>query len=647
MTQDSSDFNGDSSDFINECEDMVSLNKAMSQVKVSKYEGDLGNYCVITDAIVETVNSADTSVNNYVFTLFDQTDSVFVQNLAEELGNKSKENGIDISVITPSFEELVGFQKTICDVTGGIMIDTFGDFADDVYEHIFDETYEPKKLPPEPQKEFDAILITGYERITLDSILYPNGENPTGKDSDTDKDGLTDWDEVDVERWEKSGLISRENNGYINLPTLQQCMDYSDKSYVEEGLGRFISQPTISLMLNDIRVMPIYSDPTREDSDGDKVLDIYDKNPLIPIDEFSPCLNSEYGTDLEGVENHRFFSNETGENYICFNCGKEIISPEFEDKDNLNEDDYVLVRLLLSIYRYYQDKGAYASAEAIYCIIDNVRSQYYIDKYSYSFSSTSGEYCSPIIPVHITSENDLFITCSFANDNETNRKVELQKTVLLTSLKSVGDVFFLISPEDKFRAALMFVGSLLWCCFSEAISAELENRTYDIASVIQSCALVCADAYMGGENYLSVGSLINSYCNKYGVYTYAKNSQDIIDITDRDYHLCLHLMSSSGEEVFYINTKDMHMHLGIDFHVCDKNHDNENASNFCEWSYDFDHTNGMISYKYDEYKYSKNRPFKNMITIRGYDYALIGSYYYKRDILSDDLGWVRVDCARG
>ena len=212
MTQDSSDFDGDSSDFINECGDMVSLNKAMSQVKVSEYECDLGNYCVITDAIAETVNSADTSVNNYVFTLFDQTNSLFEQNIAEKLGHQAKENGINISVITPSFEELVGFQKTICNVTGGIMIDTFSDFADDVYEHIFNETYGPKELPTEPHQEFDAILITGYERITLDSILYPNGENPTGKDSDTDKDGLTDWDEVDVERWEKSGLISRENN---------------------------------------------------------------------------------------------------------------------------------------------------------------------------------------------------------------------------------------------------------------------------------------------------------------------------------------------------------------------------------------------------------------------------------------------------
>lgn len=88
------------------------------------------------------------------------------------------------------------------------------------------------------------------------------------------------------------------------------------------------------------------------------------------------------------------------------------------------------------------------------------------------------------------------------------------------------------------------------------------------------------------------------------------------------------------------------MHLGIDFHVCDKNHDIENDSNFCASSYDFDHINGMISYKYDEYKYSKNQPFKNMMTIRGYDYAIIGSYYYKRDILSDDLGWVKVDHVR-
>lgn len=328
MIQDSSDFDGESFVCIAECNDLVSLNKAMSQVKVSEYEGDLGNYCVITDAIAKTVNSADASVNNYVFTLFDQADSVFEQNIAEELGNKAKENGIDISVITPPFEELVGFQKTICDVTGGIMIDTFSDFANDVYEHIFDETYEPKELPPEPQKEFDAILITGYERITLDSILYPNGENPTGKDSDTDKDGLTDWDEVDVERWEKSGLISRENNGYINLPTLKQCMDYTDKSYVEEGLGRFISQPTISLMLNDIRVMPITSDPTREDSDGDGIIDKYDPNKLKTGDINTMCLYSKelplYNND--DIGNHYLVcisQTERYNNLRCVNCNYE------------------------------------------------------------------------------------------------------------------------------------------------------------------------------------------------------------------------------------------------------------------------------------------------------------------------------------
>lgn len=55
----------------------------------------------------------------------------------------------------------------------------------------------------------------------------------------------------------------------------------------------------------------------------------------------------------------------------------------------------------------------------------------------------------------------------------------------------------------------------------------------------------------------------------------------------------------------------------------------------------------MISYKYDEYKYSKNQPFKNMITIRGYDYALIGSYYYKRDITDDNFKWVDYDERKG
>lgn len=525
MTQDSSDFDGESYDLIDECDDMVSLNKAMSQVKVSKYEGDLGNYCVITDAIAETVNSADTSVNNYVFTLFDQTNSVFEQNIAEELGNKAKKNGINISVITPSFEELVGFQKTICNVTGGIMIDTFSDFANDVYKHIFDETYEPKELPPEPQKEFDAILITGYERITLDSILYPNGENPTGKDSDTDKDGRTDWNEVDVERWENAGLISREDDGYINLPTLQQCMDYSDKSYVEEGLGRFISQPTISLMLNDIRVMPITSDPTREDSDGDNINDRLDPHKLIGTDIYTPCIddNGKYG-----VENHllKFHTNSDGiRSYYCQNCDYEVVAPEEEDIVNLYYDDYLIIVALEKMHTLVLNNGDLINANIIYSSIDRIRMIRAIHKYSYCDSN--GDYVSPL-NICIDESNDYYIHINSYETTDLNRRLKLDEKVFVYGGKIVID-YLCLTPG--FPPAL----AIAWTVVSELGMALYEQREYDVTSVPISSFFTCigggfTDSLYGfniqdplhpgkplGDDILSGTFLVFSLINQYGI----------------------------------------------------------------------------------------------------------------------------------
>ncbi|MBE6889737.1 MAG: hypothetical protein E7485_06960 [Ruminococcaceae bacterium] len=286
MTQDSSDFDGESYELIGECDNIEKLDEAMDTIKASKKQGVLGNYCVITDALGYVVEHSDSNNSNYVFTIYDQVDTMFEQNIADELMLNAAENGVDVSVITPAFEELTGFQKFITDDSRGVVIDSFSDFADDVYTHIFDEDYEQKYLPPDPQSAFDAILLTGYERITLDSILYPNGENPTGVDSDTDKDTLTDWDEVDVERWETAGLITIEDNGYINLPTLQQCMDYTELSYVKEGLNRFLGAYNVTNLLGDIRVLPISSDPTSEDGDGDGYIDTIDEDRLIPYNPF-------------------------------------------------------------------------------------------------------------------------------------------------------------------------------------------------------------------------------------------------------------------------------------------------------------------------------------------------------------------------
>ena len=629
MTQDSSDFDGDSSDFINECGDMVSLNKAMSQVKVSKYEGDLGNYCVITDAIAETVNSVDTSVNNYVFTLFDQTNSLFEQNIAEELGNKAKKNGINISVITPSFEELVGFQKTICNVTGGIMIDTFSDFANDVYEHIFDETYEPKDLPPEPQKEFDAILITGYERITLDSILYPNGENPTGKDSDTDKDGLTDWDEVDVERWEKSGLISRENNGYINLPTLQQCMDYSDKSYVEEGLGRFISQPTISLMLNDIRVMPITSDPTREDSDGDGITDGYDPHKLIKGDKDTPCLYEINPLELNGVDKHAMLIDmyDGCQTYICANCGFKVVAPELEDQDNLSEEDFILVQMLLAIYNHFVRVEDVCSREIVYASIDKIRT--YKQNNKYSFSDEQGNYISPISHTSINDDNDYFVDILLSDTTIQNKKMKLYTDLLVYGFKTAIDITTLSLSPTWYGIGL----GVVWSVLSEYALTLYENRDlnqYNAPSVMISSTLTFIDGVIDTDGLLSSINLAYSLYNQIGI-----SQQKIVNDKSyiyRDYNANIIIKCGMNEMWFSVNLKQIDI----------SDLSNTRYSSF-GYKYFRDETTGLIKHK--------NAMLIQQSDYNGRDYertfGIVGCYYYVRDITDDNFKWVDYDERKG
>lgn len=142
-----------------------------------------------------------------------------------------------------------------------------------VYNHICE-------YAAPPQVEFNAIVPTGWKTILLNGIL--DSENGVKSDDDT----LTDWKEVMTEK------LSWDTDGTVILPTIQKCISYAIKPYAEEGLTRFKSEQWISGMpssdferylyyvINNTYILPIYSDPTEEDSDGDGLNDDNDTMPL-------------------------------------------------------------------------------------------------------------------------------------------------------------------------------------------------------------------------------------------------------------------------------------------------------------------------------------------------------------------------------
>ena len=298
--QDNSDFKSDCSKYIGSFESYVSiddLSEMLERLTVDDTEiseDQLSNTCVVSDGLSNAINNFSSDTQNYIFDIYSQTDAVYDSQF--ELKSDVK---VDISIIS-DIAALTGEQAEWIESTGGLYLNCYTDFAESVYEHIFEENYEDKDLPEyEYQAEFPAILASGYQSIILDSELYPNGMNPSGEDTDTDIDGLTDWDEVNFAYWEELGLVTRDEKNNVILPTIQECIDRTDKFYVQTGLDRFKEsiingsssgmtssdiEQSIIVKLSETRVMPISSDPTSGDSDGDYVTDFAEKrqttNPL-------------------------------------------------------------------------------------------------------------------------------------------------------------------------------------------------------------------------------------------------------------------------------------------------------------------------------------------------------------------------------
>ncbi len=114
--------------------------------------------------------------------------------------------------------------------------------------------------------EYQMILATGLKAVTLDKPL----DSKNG--ADTDKDTITNWNEVDI----KSNLIKFDSKGNIIVPTFGECIANEKLLYVEEGLKRFKGNGSENFneIYNNIRVLPIVSDPTSKDGDGDGYLDL-------------------------------------------------------------------------------------------------------------------------------------------------------------------------------------------------------------------------------------------------------------------------------------------------------------------------------------------------------------------------------------
>ena len=112
--------------------------------------------------------------------------------------------------------------------------------------------------------------------------------------------------------------IDWEADGTILLPTITNCLEFGDKTYAEDGLERFKSEqwvpgmPTsifevyLDYILNKTKVLPIISDPTDVDTDGDGYTDDVDPRPLISdVTRYEINMIENYiPVEYDGPETH-------------------------------------------------------------------------------------------------------------------------------------------------------------------------------------------------------------------------------------------------------------------------------------------------------------------------------------------------------
>ena len=140
---------------------------------------------------------------------------------------------------------------------------------------------------------YSVITSTGFVKdIILDTPLRSNDQY-TKKNkvpTDTDKDGIYDWDEVNTEfilNLDKNANIS--DRDYIiasQLPTIEEMInEYDWRFYVKNVYGKVYSYKASHLKEKSIFILPIISDPTSIDSDDDGFLDNAYVNYYENVDE--------------------------------------------------------------------------------------------------------------------------------------------------------------------------------------------------------------------------------------------------------------------------------------------------------------------------------------------------------------------------
>lgn len=219
----------------------------------------------------------------------------------QSLSERFVEKNITACVVT---NYLLDDTKMITEQTGGLYYDKniclYG-------EPIADYIIKFHKMKSNG-KIYRTVLPTGWKVVALEADITSDYKTVSDrgvtdedriKYADQDNDGLLDLEELRY-TYGKKQIINWDTNGKVLLPTVQDCIDFfKERPYMTNPLAQYGSMDLSAF--EEWRILPIKSDPSSDDSDGDGLYDGGEK-------EVGTNLLS-YDSDGDGLDDYTELEN--------------------------------------------------------------------------------------------------------------------------------------------------------------------------------------------------------------------------------------------------------------------------------------------------------------------------------------------------
>lgn len=437
---------------VNKLKDVKSLAGKIKQKKINNYDNIVSlSDCIDYVTMFHKASDELAKREEYCFVFFSPTFNVNVKtssgyeytNIGEisflAKTSKTKEYGmkmldiisrdgtdINFSTITDAFEKIeenpTSYASQLSKKTGGINV------KDSSYENVVSKSIE-HIYGKKPTNVYKAIIATGYSTVVLESPLtsqdrenaeklihsigeesdYEFDEYELEDCSDTDKDGLWDFEEVMFFLC-GNPIITFDEYENINLPKIADILGEGDGpssiyfqkfatiSYVENGYEKAREQ--YGSCWDDFctyDVLPIKSDPTKKDGDWDGKLDDKDNTPL---NDYIILSQLEYKNVAESEKDREDSLKLDANSHVNFEYEQKMVidfSWFYNSSKNYNKD-LALASSIISALAYHTSATDTSKGE----ISDRVSK--YKNEYCYAAKDYKGT--TPKILTEVMDEYD-------------------------------------------------------------------------------------------------------------------------------------------------------------------------------------------------------------------------------------------------